>query len=1030
MEGGANMAQTNRDDFTAAVRKLLAERAGYRCSNPDCRRGTIGPNSVPTKSASIGEASHIRAAAPGGPRYDANMTAEARTSAENGLWLCKNCARLIDVDPGRYPVKVLEDWKRQAEQLAQAELSTRLGQAVSAAPARQVGGQTLQLLGAGQPDNLFVYNARAVPLLGRDEDMKKLLDFVTDEPERRFRWWAVTAPGGAGKTRLAFELQNRLLETGQWEVYVLPPRLLRGEGTGLAELSDACPGKTLLLVDYVQQHTEALHTLLEGLSGPGSDRREPLRLLLLERDIRDENGHIIWLDQVTGRDHHILAACQNRQPLYLEPLRRNAEGDPLAQIIRAFADKVCETPDPEGKPLHPLPQGKEAALRDRLEAIDPKLVRPLYALILADAWVQDPETEHWTREELLSRLVDREWSLLEKRLAPYHRTGSRLFLGACRSLWQTVTVLGAGSVALTTERLEKLLPREWACLKREAEANGASLESWTLSPAEVLLTKADLLEAGKLRPLRPDLLGEFFVMEGLVQAGDAERSAFYRAVLEDPKAAKTFFGRVLSDYGELLQKEQHRLESLFPPEPGPDRETTDWYAWLLRNLFENCLDRALRAWLAHRLTALAAAQTREDAESGHICDNAASVLQDLGEYEKALAFFEKAVKLKEAALGPEHRDTATSYNNIALLYYDMGDYDKALESYDKALKITEAVLGPAHPSTAATYDNLGLVYDAMGDYEKALEFHEKARTIREAVLGPAHPDTAMTYDNLGNVYQAMGDYEKALEFHEKALKITEAVLGPAHPDTVATYNNLGAVYRVMGDYDKALESYDKALKITEAVLGPAHPNTAATYNNLGNVYRAMGDYEKALEFYEKARMIREAVLGPEHPSTATTYNNLAGVYQDMGNYDKALESYDKALKIKEAVLGPAHPATATTYNNLASVYQDMGNYDKALEYYEKDRKISEAVLGPSHPDTAQTWHNLATLYYWVHDLEQAVRYSDKALAVFERVLGPEHPNTITVREDNEFLKGLSDLHEMLGDELWKLLEQPGPPSPP
>ena len=316
---------------------------------------------------------------------------------------CGDRGALRAIDIQRALADLVENYFSRTEQLAQAELSTRLGQAVSAAPARQVGGQTLQLLGAGQPDNLFVYNARAVPLLGRDEDMKKLLDFVTDEPERRFRWWAVTAPGGAGKTRLAFELQNRLLETGEWEVYVLPPKLLRGEGTGLAELSAACPGKTLLLVDYVQQHTEALHTLLEGLSWPGPDRREPLRLLLLERDIRDENGHIIWLDQVTGRDHHILAACQNRQPLYLEPLRRNAEGDPLAQIIRAFADKVCETPDPQGKPLHPLPQGKEAALRDRLEAIDPGLVRPLYALILADAWVRDPETEHWAREKLLSR---------------------------------------------------------------------------------------------------------------------------------------------------------------------------------------------------------------------------------------------------------------------------------------------------------------------------------------------------------------------------------------------------------------------------------------------------------------------------------------------------------------------------------------------------------------------------------------------------------------------------------------------------
>ena len=53
-----------RDDFPAPVKRLLAERAGYRCSNPDCRRLTIGPASIPIGSVSIGEAAHITAAAP------------------------------------------------------------------------------------------------------------------------------------------------------------------------------------------------------------------------------------------------------------------------------------------------------------------------------------------------------------------------------------------------------------------------------------------------------------------------------------------------------------------------------------------------------------------------------------------------------------------------------------------------------------------------------------------------------------------------------------------------------------------------------------------------------------------------------------------------------------------------------------------------------------------------------------------------------------------------------------------------------
>ena len=124
------MAQGRRDDFSARTRKTLAERVGFCCSNPDCRRKTIGPNSDPIKSSSIGEAAHIRAAAPNGPRYDPSMTSKERASVENGIWLCSNCARLIDVDSNKYTIELLKQWKRQAEQNAEEEISSRDGNKV------------------------------------------------------------------------------------------------------------------------------------------------------------------------------------------------------------------------------------------------------------------------------------------------------------------------------------------------------------------------------------------------------------------------------------------------------------------------------------------------------------------------------------------------------------------------------------------------------------------------------------------------------------------------------------------------------------------------------------------------------------------------------------------------------------------------------------------------------------------------------------------------------------------------------------
>ena len=91
-----------RDDFDEKTKDLLAKRVGYRCSNPNCRQLTSGPQADSNKSLNIGVAAHITAAAKGGPRYDENISLEERASIENGIWLCQNCAKLIDNDPKRY----------------------------------------------------------------------------------------------------------------------------------------------------------------------------------------------------------------------------------------------------------------------------------------------------------------------------------------------------------------------------------------------------------------------------------------------------------------------------------------------------------------------------------------------------------------------------------------------------------------------------------------------------------------------------------------------------------------------------------------------------------------------------------------------------------------------------------------------------------------------------------------------------------------------------------------------------------------
>ena len=134
---------------------------------------------------------------------------------------------------------------------------------------------------------------------------------------------------------------------------------------------------------------------------------------------------------------------------------------------------------------------------------------------------------------------------------------------------------------------------------------------------------------------------------------------------------------------------------------------------------------------------------------------------------------------------PNQAPTVAAFlcNQVGLYLQARAQFVDAKPYYERALAIREAVLGPEHPDTATSLNNLGYLLQAQGDLAGAKPYFERALAICEAVLGPEHPDTATSLNNLGALLQDQGDLAGAKPYFERALAICEAVLGPEHPDT-------------------------------------------------------------------------------------------------------------------------------------------------------------------------------------------------------------------------------------------------------
>jgi tetratricopeptide (TPR) repeat protein len=197
-------------------------------------------------------------------------------------------------------------------------------------------------------------------------------------------------------------------------------------------------------------------------------------------------------------------------------------------------------------------------------------------------------------------------------------------------------------------------------------------------------------------------------------------------------------------------------------------------------------------------------------------------VKTIGNIAALLICFFLSVPHVALAQGP---DEASALNQQVIQLYNQGRFSEALPLAQRALTIREKALGPNHPEVAVSVNSLADLYAVQGRYADAEPLYKRALAIREKTLGPDHPDVAVSLSRLAELYRAQGHYAAAEPLYQHTLAILEKAHGPDHPAVATALNSLADLYQDQGRYADAEPLYKRALAIREKILGPDHPQS-------------------------------------------------------------------------------------------------------------------------------------------------------------------------------------------------------------
>lgn len=788
--------------------------------------------------------------------------------------------------------------------------------------------------------------AALTSFIGREREIVEVKRLLADK-----RLLTITGSGGAGKTRLALQVANDLLDNypdGVWLVELAPltnPALVAqfvAEGLSIREEKDRpldvsliehLRSRTALLVlDNCEHLVQDVARLVERILRAAPD----LRILATSREALGLPGEMTW-----------------RIPSLSAPdLRDTVVPEKLVsyESVRLFVERAVSV-----KPDFAVTQQNApwvAKICARLDGI------PL-AIELAAARVRVLSVE-----EIAARLDDR----------------FRLLVGGSRTALprqQTLRALINWSYELLSEAERIILRRlsvfvdGWTLQAAEQVCSGGSIEEWEVLDLLTRLIDKSLVvaetEDGSERYNFLETIRQFAV-EKLRESGEADEIAHKNALYFLRVAEESYeeiWGPKQGLWLERLEAEHENLRTALEwAMQAPGREEfllrmagSLWRFWEIHGYI-----REGRSWLESALVSY------PDAPPGLMANGlrgAGNLARQQGDYTQARAMHERSLDLFRKL--DDKFGIARELEAVGRVAHYQGNYSQAVGLHTDALALRYEI--GDQEGIAMSLAQLATIALDRGQYAHARDLLEESLKLNRLLGDNVH--IALALNDLGVAAYLLCEYGRAHSLFEEALSLYQELKDKLGISEVLL--NLANLARDQGYFRTALQLYGECLDLKEG-LGDRR-GFARVIVGMAEVALAQGNYARAVQFAEQSLILFRELGVKRGVITALEVRAFVAHYQ--GEQDLAVSLGDESLELATEIDAPRGVAYSKAIFGLSAYAQShfeqaKGKLEEALAIF---RKVDD------QRNVVHMLVSLARTAYRQGDRLGATRYLEESLAI-------------------------------------------------